>query len=307
MRAPALAALATLAVVPVLLLAAAGCQDHAKMAKAELEKEGLADAELTEKEGPGHEFAFSGKKAGVPCKGTITVTAMPGSSKANYNIAWDCEKPESERAKVEDEDPFAADRKGCDEGDLDACTKLGVGLTEGLPAQRDLPKAREVHGKACDGGKLASCVHLGFLHLRGLGGAQSEPEAEALFTKACDAGTMAGCGHLGRLRYINRRYADALALFEKACQGGDFPGCNGLGELTKEGLGTKTKKPDPEKAKDLFQMACDGGDMAGCANVGEMYMKGEGGMQSNDRAREALKKACDADIAVACMNLRKLP
>jgi TPR repeat protein len=296
--------LARTAAPVILAFGLAGCPDYQEMARQELERQGYAEVALTGRSETADSYDVTATKGGIPCKGAITVLAMAGSKKASFDVQVACKAPEDPSKKAP-EDPHAADRKLCEEGGLDACTRLGVALTEGPTAHRDLPKAREVSKKACDGGKHPSCVHLGFLHLRGLGGPQSEPEAEALFQKACDAGDAKGCGHLGRVRYINRQFSKALPLFEKACQDGDFAGCVGLGEMTKEGLGVK--KADPERARDLFQIGCDGGDMSGCANLGGMYLTGEGGVQNVERAREALKKACDAEVAVACMNLRKLP
>ncbi|MGM0578112.1 MAG: tetratricopeptide repeat protein [Myxococcota bacterium] len=295
---------------PILLALALGvipgCVDHEQKAREQLESEGYSNVELEPKEGPGNSFTVRADKDGATCDGTVTVTAMPGSSAATVSTDVACESPDNEQPQeaeeAEEVDPLAEPRAACEE-EPQACVELGVKLVEGPPATRDAEEARKVHGRACEAGILEACAHLGLLHLRGLGGEQSEEEAEALFTKACDGGNMLGCARLGRLRYINRQGREARKLLRKACEGGSVVGCAGLGMVLREGIGGKQ---DLEEAKRLFQDACDAGDMGACGNLGVMYTKGEGGVQSDERAREALKKACDGGVTAACSNLRKL-
>ena len=291
-----------------LLLAAAlllsACPDYAKMAEEELTSRGFGEVALTEKPGAGHSWDFTGTEDGIPCTGTVTVSAMPGSSAATFSVDKVCKDPHAEARRDEPPpDPLAGERKACKSGDLKACTRLGVALVDGEIHARDPVRAREVHELACDGGEQLACAHLGRLWARGLGGDQSEDTARALYELSCAAGEMLGCAHLGRLHYINRQGKDARKFLQKACDGGSLVGCDGLGAVLKEGIGGK---PDLEKAKLLFDAACQGGEMSGCANLGVMYMKGEGGVRNPERAREHLKKACDAQVPTACQYLKRL-
>lgn len=302
MRAPSTRLLA----IPALLLAMtslSGCPDYEKMASEELASKGLADVQLAEKRGAGHSWDFTATEGGIPCTGTITASAMPGSSAATFSVDKVCKDPDKQEKKGEPVDPLAEERAACDGGELGACTELGEQLVDGDLAVRDVDAARVVHRKACDGGAQRSCARLGHLWARGLGGEQDEDKALALYTGACDGGEMLGCALLGRLHYINRRGKDARKVLERACDGGSILGCDSLGAVLKEGIGGKQ---DLKRARDLFDTACQAGEPSGCANLGVMYAKGEGVVRSPERAKALLQKACEAEIPAACQHLERL-
>ncbi|MCB9787969.1 MAG: sel1 repeat family protein [Deltaproteobacteria bacterium] len=286
-------------------LTLAGCPDYEKMATERLAHEGYEGAALTEQQGAGHSYGFTATREGLPCEGTITVTAMPGSSAADFSTDARCKAPQKPAGEDEaPEDPLAPEQAACDKGDLAACTRLGVALVEGTLGQRDLERARRVHLKACEAGALKSCNALGTLHLRGLGGEQDEERAEELFTRSCDGDDMDGCALLGRLRFINRQGKEARALLKRSCEGGSFIGCDGLGAAYREGVGGDE---DMAEAKRYFQMACDGGEPSGCGNLGTMFLRGEGGVKSAERARELLERACKGGVTAACDEWKRVP
>ena len=218
----------------VVAAALGGCPDKQKMAAERLAAEGYEGAGLEGAEGAGSSYTFTATKDGRACTGTITVTAMPGSSAADFNTEARCKGAESGEAAEERVDPLAGETAACEKGDLKACTQLGRALVDGPLGQRDLERARAVHLKACEAGALKSCNALGTLHLRGLGGPQDEARAEELFTKSCGADDMDGCALLGRLRFINRRGKEARELLKRACDAGSFVGCDGLGAAYRE-------------------------------------------------------------------------
>ncbi|MEZ4269847.1 MAG: tetratricopeptide repeat protein [Myxococcota bacterium] len=281
-----------------------GCPDYKKMAAEQLAAEGYEGAELTAGTGAGTSYGFTATKDGRPCEGTIAVTAMPGSSAADFSTDVRCKVPERDKPEQAPDDPFAAQAAACEKGDLKACTDLGRALVEGSVGQRDLERARAVHVKACEAGAMPSCNALGTLHLRGLGGPQDEAQAEVLFTKSCDAADMDGCALLGRLRFINRRGKEARELLKRACDAGSFIGCDGLGAAYREAVGGDE---DMAEAKRLFQMACDGGEASGCGNLGTMYLRGEGGVKSDARAKELLERACKGGVTSACAEHKRIP
>jgi TPR repeat protein len=288
----------------VVAAALGGCPDKQKMAAERLAAEGYEGAVLEGAEGAGNSYAFTATKEGRACTGTITVTAMPGSSAADFNTEARCKGAESGETAEERVDPLAGETAACEKGDLKACTQLGRALVDGPLGQRDLERARAVHLKACEAGALKSCNALGTLHLRGLGGPQDEARAEELFTKSCGADDMDGCALLGRLRFINRRGKEARELLKRACDAGSFVGCDGLGAAYREAVGGDE---DMDEAKRLFQLACDGGEASGCGNLGTMYLRGEGGVKSDARAKELLERACEGGVTAACAERKRIP
>jgi TPR repeat protein len=294
----------TWVLVALAAAALAGCPDYKKMATEQLTSEGYEALELTAGTGAGTSYGFKATKDGRPCEGIITVTAMPGSSAADFSTDARCKVPEGDKAAEAPDDPFAAEAAACDKGELKACTDLGRALVEGTVGQRDLNRARAVQLKACEAGAMDSCNALGTLHLRGLGGAQDEAQAELLFTKSCGRDNMDGCALLGRLRFINRRGKEARDLLKRACDAGSFIGCDGLGAAYREAVGGDE---DMAEAKRLFQMACDGGEASACGNLGTMYLRGEGGVKSEARAKELLERACKSGVTGACTAYKQIP
>ena len=282
-------------------LALTGCPDHKVMATDHLRDEGYLEIEVTPQEGGGNTYDVTAKKDGKPCKGSITVMSMPGSSSATYNKKVICKAPKA--PEVKKEDPNAKAIKACEGGDHGQCVKTGASLLAGGIGDRDPELAGKLFKTACDGGNQPGCVQLGILHTTGLGVERSEATAATLFTKACESGDMLGCARQGKLHYINREGKPALALTTKACEGGAIEGCLYLGMLYLEGIGVKQKFSEARK---YFQSACDAELMEACSNLGVMLMRGEGGPKNMGRAKELLQTACDAKVQPACYHLKKL-
>ena len=282
-----------------------GCPDHEALATAELTKGGFGQIQLTHAGGPGHAYRVVASRLGKPCTGTIAVTAMPASSRAQFVIDVKCKAPplKSGLALLEETDPLADLRTACEGGKLSACTRLGVALIEGPPLQRDPKEAWKVHDKACQGGVLTSCAHLGKLTLRGLGGPLSEEKAKALFTRACEGHDMLGCAYRGHLHYINREFKEGRAYLVQACKGDNMKGCDGLGTMYKEGVGGKQNLP---KARALYERACSRGEQGACTNLAVMLHRGTAGAKNPAKARELFSAACESGLVVACQRLKRL-
>ncbi len=289
-------------IVPILAaLVLTGCPDKQKMAKDHLRDDGYLELEVTPKDGASNAFLVTAKKDGKPCKGSVTVMSMPGSSSGTFKKDIICKAPKAPEKKKED--PLAKDRAACKGGDLKVCVKTGLALLKGRVGSRDPEASATFFKKACDGGEQSGCVQLGTLHVTGLGVDKSEEKAGALFTKACESGDMLGCARQGKLHYINREGKSALAMTTKACTGGAVEGCLYLGKLYQEGIGVKQQFA---QARKYFQAACDAEVMDACSNLGVMLMRGEGGSKNIARAKELLGLACEGKIQPACYHLKKL-
>ena len=277
------------------------CSDHQQMAIDHLKGEGYLELEVTPKEGKGNAFDVIAKKDGKPCKGSLMVMAMPGSSSATFNADIICKAKEVKAPPKED--PLAKDRAACKGGDKATCVSLGKALITGPIGSRNPEEAASFFKGGCEGGELSGCVELGTLHVTGLGVDKDEAKAASLFTKACEAGDMRGCARQGKLHYINREGKPALAMTKKACDGGAIEGCLYLGKLYQEGIGVKQKF---ETARKYFQAACDAEEMVACSNLGVMLARGEGGAKNLSRAKELLGAACEAKVQPACFQLKRL-
>lgn len=282
-------------------LTLAACPDHHQMAKDHLRDEGYLEIELTPQEGATNAFDITAKKDGKPCKGSVTVMAMPGSSSATYNDKIICKAPKA--PVVKKENPLIKALAACKSGDHKLCVETGTKLLSGGVGSRDPEGAAKLFDMACKGGAQPGCVQLGMLHVTGLGVDKSEETAAKLFTAACEAGDMLGCARQGKLHYINREGKPALALTQKACKGGAIEGCLYLGKLYQEGIGVKQ---DFAQSRKYFQAACDGELMDACSNLGVMLMRGEGGSKNMGRAKELLELACEGKVQPACYHLKKL-
>ena len=282
-----------------LLLSA--CPDQKQMATDHLKAEGYLELEITPKEGASNAFNVVAKKEGKPCKGSLTVMSMPGSSSATFNKDIICKAKKAPEAPKED--PLKAERAKCKGGDKAVCVTLGKALITGPVGSRNPEEAASFFKGACEGGELSGCVELGTLHVTGLGVTKDEAKSAELFTKACEAGDMVGCARQGKLHYINREGKPALAMTKKACEGGAIEGCLYLGKLYQEGIGVKQKF---ETARKYFQAACDGEEMVACSNLGVMLARGEGGPKNPSRAKELLGAACEAKVQPACFQLKRL-
>ncbi len=86
-------------------------------------------------------------------------------------------------------------QKGCDNGDLDACSNLGIRYFHAQGVQQDYAKAKELFTKTCMSNQpiAIACFNLGVMYVSGRGVAKDETKAKELFNKACDSGLSEGC------------------------------------------------------------------------------------------------------------------
>jgi len=92
-------------------------------------------------------------------------------------------------------------QKACDDGDLPACTSLGVAYAQGSGVPLDLARAVALFQKACDGGEPGGCNDLGVSYATGSGVPIDQTRSRALYLKACEGGEARGCENLA-LKYL---------------------------------------------------------------------------------------------------------
>jgi hypothetical protein len=111
----------------------------------------------------------------------------------------------------------AASRYGdaCDDGDLAACTLLGLMYERGAGVAADPNRAAGLYEAACEGGQLRACINLGLLLEGGRGVGRNPVRAASLYRQVCAGGEAMGC--------------DLLAQLERAAATG------GLGQFRKTG------------------------------------------------------------------------
>ena len=164
----------------------------------------------------------------------------------------------------------------------------------------------------CGRGDPAACRELGRAHLIGQAVAQDDRLAAALILKACEVGDSAACSDLGVLAAIGRGVpqddAKAVALARRACERGYALACSNLGVLTVEGANVLSLRPDEAgdsgmKTARYFKAACETGAPEGCLNHGTVVEAGVLVSQDAPAAARALRRACDAGLALACHRL----
>ncbi|HEX7601283.1 MAG TPA: tetratricopeptide repeat protein [Polyangiaceae bacterium] len=183
--------------------------------------------------------------------------------------------------------------KSCEMGEAEGCRNAGYCWSRGLLGPVDPAKAGEAFARACDGGNLAACVDLGMTYEtqdRGL------DHVASLYRRACDAKITEACANLGRV-YLNgigvaRDLDKAEALFKATCVERSVAACNGLALIEVARSGGWPDKADA--IKKAYEARCKANDAAACYTLALL-------LEDGPRAKDALKKACDAKNVGACL------
>jgi TPR repeat protein len=156
----------------------------------------------------------------------------------------------------------ALHERGCDAGDMDACTNLALAVEDSDPT-----RALALLEGACTARRAKRFLHadeaVPCFDLGMLTRSTDPRRATELFTVACDAGHAASCGKLALLVTASDP-ARAASLLVTACDGGDGSACNNLGVAYWSGQGV-TK--DRARAVSLWKKACEKGDAVGCRSA----------------------------------------
>ncbi len=153
------------------------------------------------------------------------------------------------------------------------------------------------------GGDLRACLTLMKL-------LKSAPRDELLrdnvAARACARGSVPACRSLAESRLGDGVRFDPICaegIFDKLCHEGDLTSCFRLGTLEREG---ELAHLDVAAGEALIARACDEGEHMACLDVVMRDKKGDDGAKRKivERAFAAATKACAADDAEACLELR---
>ena len=197
----------------------------------------------------------------------------------------------------------------CDGGSALGCTYLGYGYEGGRGVRRDVDHAGDLYERACTAGDALGCAGLGSFYRVGRGGRPKDVErALALYDSACGNGDFNACAILGSMfqggEGTPKDMARAVTLFRKSCDAHDALGCHDLAMLMR--VGGWGVEANPAKAVELLAASCDDYDKGACVTLGETYEKGVGVPFDRDKARDAYRRACQAEIGDACAAVKRL-
>ena len=224
-------------------------------------------------------------------------------------------------------------KKGCAAQDGASCHQLAVATLTGTGTTADVSAGLEQLASTCSGGYAASCSQLAALYQEGRY-VQSDAElADAYEQRACDMGDGRVCTALGLQHGPDTDPKAAAAFFERGCEGGDARGCAFLARAYADGRGVTADREqavelytlacrdgvgeacgravllagtadlDGESLRDLYDLACESGDPAGCYYLAGLYRDGIGGGSDPAVAARLYDRACDADVAAACVQM----
>lgn len=97
---------------------------------------------------------------------------------------------------------FDLTEKSCNEGNMEACSRLAYLYQSGEGVKKDEQKATELYEKACNNNNAGACVNMGLLYFHGKTVKQDAKKAITYFSKSCDLGLKQGCDYKYRLENI---------------------------------------------------------------------------------------------------------
>ncbi|MEO0602266.1 MAG: tetratricopeptide repeat protein, partial [Myxococcota bacterium] len=148
----------------------------------------------------------------------------------------------------------------CDDGDADACGELARHRWK----EGERSSAYRLYIRACDGNHLDACVELGAIYAMTVPGVPADKDlarAREFYAKACKGGYHKGCLGWGEVlsEGPDANAKKASKAWQRACDKGapsnyyTLRACFKLGELTERGDGVKA---DPEAAAALYRRGC---------------------------------------------------
>ena len=248
------------------------------------------------------------KNLALPCPGKGAITAeksvpVPGRSSSDTSKKK-ADQADASKTKDDDRSRYEA---ACQNGNADACNRLGVMYATGKGVVPNIPRAAKLYRKACDCGSAVGCANLGYIYQYGKDGTQDYVSAIACYKKACDGGNAGGCTNLG-LMYekghgVNQDNMAAAHYYKKGCDDGNAAGCTNLGYMYEFGYGVNE---DKKLAADYYQKGCDSGNARGCGNLGWMYYGGSRTATDRVRGKNLLERACKMGYEQSCNKLKEI-
>lgn len=212
--------------------------------------------------------------------------------------------------------------RACELGDANGCTFAGAALAQ---APQHLAAAAAAFEKGCGLGDGASCYGAGLVWSGAFGGDADAERATRAFERGCQRGVAEACGAYANAIEASQP-AVAREVREAACQQGDGGSCLAIAaRLRAEGddvgadrylevacrddgrgctvQGLRLVDSDPAAARALFEKGCVAPlpDADACGWYGWFVYSGAGGVANPEEGAAALRSACDAEGAIACM------
>lgn len=202
-------------------------------------------------------------------------------------------------------------QKSCNDGDMEACTTLGILLYEGRDgAAIDTTRAVTYWRRACQLSNFLACARLGRAEATGVGTAKNLGSARRYLQQACDAGESVACAWYGGMLLdpaggVPADPERAKALFEANCTGDIKAGCVPLGLLYERGFKGRIVA-DPARALSYFMESCTATEVEGCAHAGRLHLEGRGTPKDPAAAVGLFQRACGMNDPRSCTELGKL-
>lgn len=231
--------------------------------------------------------------------------------------------------------------QGCDLGESWSCYEFANALNEGRGVLADQARATQYFIKACEtpanGAEAAACAGAGERVLEGIGAQKDAIRAKQLYEQACVFADLHGCDmvvylqdrstgqgakrglacgpaspYLGpheplvfraRLysegKKVPKDAAKAMLLLEDGCTIGEGSGCLSLGSILAEGRAVPKDAARAaafhKKARAAFERRCKCDEVFACHNLGVMYSKGLGGPKKAREGAILVKKTCESE------------
>lgn len=171
----------------------------------------------------------------------------------------------------------AAAERGCADGSILDCTRLGLALSQGTHGvSADPARARRLLERACELGQghVPACTALALLLRDGHGPEHSSDEQRA------------------------------LGILERACRQDEPSACASLGLIFTEGLGVPYKPPVQRMGATFYRKGCDLGHARACWHYGLLLQSGFAVTKDPAAARAYFTKGCKAGYQIACDELK---
>lgn len=212
--------------------------------------------------------------------------------------------------------------EACNDGEVQACTWLGVAYENGDDLLQDYASARRLYEKACIGGDSFACANLGLMQYDGRGVPRNREQGRVLVERACQEDNQWACLALkqrimvanGRASQAGKLYlarssewrvgmSSVMEAYARKCDQLDFLACTWVGYGYSEG--EHGLRRDIGEAIRLYKRACNGNEAGACFNLGAIYETGDRADKNEAAALRYYHIACNAQAgpdARACAN-----
>lgn len=177
----------------------------------------------------------------------------------------------------------------CKKGNAEACFRLGDRLIWGNGLQKDVSAGLAAFKAGCDAGGGEACERLGDAFAFGTIAPRDAVQATAAYFRSCERRSVEGCEKAARAQYLGNGIpadkAAALALFEKICARNE----------------ARCRSAETIKQAPIFDTACAAGNMQRCHDLAEILNEPNALLEDSGRALTLFSRACDGDVAAACL------